>query len=49
MLIDFTDDELDIIFDSLDERRMSSDDEEELILIDTIYDKIWKQSKNDNS
>ena len=38
MLIDFTDDELDIIFDSLDERRMSSDDEEELILIDTIYD-----------
>ena len=49
MLIDFTDDELDIIFDSLDERRMSSDDEEELMLIDTIYDKIWKQSKNDNS
>ena len=49
MLIDFTDDELDIIFDSLDERRMSSDDDEELILIDTIYDKIWKQSKNDNS
>ena len=49
MLIDFTDDELDIIFDSLDERRMSSDDDEELVLIDTIYDKIWKQSKNDNS
>ena len=47
MINDFTDDELDLIFECLDERRISSDDEEEILLIETIMDKIWKASKND--
>jgi hypothetical protein len=49
MLIDFTEDELDLIFDCLDERRNCSDNDDELMVIDTIYDKVWKESKNDNS
>jgi hypothetical protein len=49
MIIDFTDEELDIIFECLDERRMCSDSEEELVLIDSIYNKVWQESKNGNS
>ena len=49
MIIDFTEDELDLIFECLDERRICSDNEDEIMVIDTIYDKVWKESKNDNS
>ena len=47
MIIDFTEDELDLIFECLDERRLCSDNEDEIMMIDTIYDKVWKESKND--
>jgi hypothetical protein len=49
MIIDFTDDELNIIYDALEEMRMSSDDEDILNMIENITDKIWKASKNGNS
>jgi hypothetical protein len=49
MAINFTDEELDIIFDCLDERRMSSDNEEEIRLIDSIYDKVFLEAENGNS
>ncbi len=49
MAINFTDEELDIIFDCLDERRMSSDNEEEIRLIDSIYKKIYEECENGNS
>ena len=49
MIIDFSDDELDLIFECLDERRMCSDSEEEINLVDSIYDKMYKVSINDNS
>lgn len=49
MIIDFTNEELDLIFDSLDEIRMSSDNEDEILLIENIFDKVWKASKNGNS
>jgi hypothetical protein len=49
MAINFTDEELDIIFDCLDERRMSSDNEEEILLIDSIYKKIYEECENGNS
>ena len=47
MIIDFTENELDLIFECLDERRICSDNEDEIMVIDTIYDKVWKESKND--
>ena len=47
MIIDFTEKELDLIFECLDERRLCSDNEDEIMVIDTIYDKVWKESKND--
>ena len=43
----FTDDEMDLIFDCLDERRACSDDDEEIELIEMIMDKIWNATKND--
>ena len=46
MIIDFNDDELDLIFECLDERRMCSDNEDEVNLIDDIYEKVWQESKN---
>jgi hypothetical protein len=46
MIIDFNDDELDLIFECLDERRMCSDNEDEINLIDDIYEKVWQESKN---
>jgi len=49
MIIDFTDEELDIIFECLDERRMCSDSEEEILLIHSIYDKVYQECKSDNS
>jgi hypothetical protein len=49
MIINFTDEELDIIFDCLDERRMSSDSESEILLIDSIYNKVFLETQNDNS
>lgn len=47
MIIDFTDEELDLIFECLDERRMCSDSEEEILLVDSIYEKMY-QSENVN-
>ena len=38
----FTDEEMDLIFECLDERRMCSDDEQELELIDVIFEKLMK-------
>ena len=50
MIIDFTDEELDLIFECLDERRMCSDNEEEILLVDSIYEKMYQvESVNDNS
>ena len=46
MIVDFNDDELDLIFECLDERRMCSDNEDEINLIDDIYEKVWQESKN---
>ena len=47
-MIDFTEQELEIIFDALDELRVVSEDEDEVILIESVFDKIWKASKNDS-
>ena len=50
MVIDFTDEELDLIFECLDERRMCSDSEEEILLVDSIYEKMYQsENVNDNS
>ena len=38
----FTDEEMDLIFECLDERRLCSDDEQELELIDVIFEKLMK-------
>ena len=38
----FTDEEMDLIFECLDERRLCSDDEQELELIDAIFEKLMK-------
>lgn len=45
MLIDFTDEELDLIYDALDEMRVSSDNDDEVYTIESIFDKILKASK----
>ena len=44
-MIDFTEQELEIIFDALDEKRLVTEDDDEALLIETIFDKIWKASK----
>lgn len=50
MIIDFSDEELDLIFECLDERRMCSDNEDEINLIDSIYEKMYQaEDVNDNS
>ena len=49
MIIDFTDKELDIIFECLDERRMCSDSEEEIVLIHSVFDKLYRECNNGNS
>jgi hypothetical protein len=45
-MIDFTEQELEIIFDALEEKRLVSEDDDEALLIETIFDKIWKASKS---
>ena len=45
-MIDFTEQELEIIFDALDEKRLVTEDDDEALLIETIFDKIWKASKS---
>jgi hypothetical protein len=42
MIIDFTDDELVLVFDALEELRISDPDEHTLDLIGSVFDKIWK-------
>lgn len=49
MIIDFTDDELNVIYDALDEMRISIEDEETIEMIHQIFDKILKASKNETS
>ncbi len=49
MIIDFNDEELDLIFECLDERRVCSDNEEEINLIDNLYKKVWEVCENGNS
>ena len=49
MIIDFTDEELDVIYDALEEMRISIDNEDTAMIIETITDKMWKAAKNDNS
>jgi hypothetical protein len=49
MTIDFTDDELDVIYDALEEMRISIEDDDTLLMIEEITDKMWKASKNGNS
>ena len=49
MIIDFTDEELDLICDALEEMRISTDNDKTIFLIEDIADKMWKASKNDNS
>jgi hypothetical protein len=49
MTIDFTDDELDVIYDALEEMRISIEDDNTLLMIEEITDKMWKASKNGNS
>ena len=44
-MIDFNEQELEIIFDALDEKRLVTEDDDEALLIETIFDKIWKASK----
>ena len=44
-MIDFTEQELEIIFDALEEKSLVSEDDDEALLIETIFDKIWKASK----
>lgn len=47
MMIDFTNEELDLIYDCLTDRNQNCDDEKESELIDEIFDKILKASKNE--
>lgn len=46
MIVDFTDDELDVIYDALDEMRISIEDEDKIEMIHEIFDKMWKATKN---
>ena len=48
MIIDFTDEELDVIYDALDEMRISTDDEKTVLVIGNITDKMFEASKNDS-
>jgi hypothetical protein len=50
MIIDFSDDELELIFECLDERRMCSDNKDEINLVDSIYEKMYQaEDVNGNS
>ena len=48
MIIDFTDEELDVIYDALNEMRVSIDDEKTVLVIGNITDKMFEASKNDS-
>jgi hypothetical protein len=48
MMIDFTDNELDVIYDALEEMRISIEDDDTLLMIKEITNKMWKVSKNDS-
>jgi len=48
MMIDFTDNELDVIYDALEEMRISIEDDDTLLMIKEITNKMWKASKNDS-
>jgi hypothetical protein len=43
MIIDFSNAELNLIFEILDDRRISSDDEDEINLINSIHEKMYQQ------
>ena len=49
MMIDFTNEELDIIYDALEEVRISIEDDDTIFMIESVFDKICKASKNDYS
>ena len=46
MIIDFTDEELDVIYDALDEMRISTDDEKTAIVIGNITNKMMEACEN---
>ena len=46
MIIDFTDEELDVIYDALDEMRISTDDEKTVIVIKNITNKMMEACEN---
>lgn len=46
MIIDFTDEELDVIYDALDEMRISTDDEKTVIVIGNITNKMMEACEN---
>ena len=46
MIIDFTDEELDVIYDALDEMRISTDDEKTVIVIGNITNKLMEACEN---
>ena len=46
MIIDFTDEELDVIYDALDEMRISTDDEKTVIVIGNITNKMMVACEN---
>jgi hypothetical protein len=48
MIIDFTDEELDVIYDALNEMRVSIDDEKTVLVIGNITDKMFEACKNDS-
>lgn len=48
MMIDFTDAELDLIYDALDAQRVISESEDDVNLIYSIFDKICERVNNDS-
>ena len=46
MIIDFTDEELDVIYDALDEMRISTDDEKTVTVIGNITNKMMEACEN---
>jgi hypothetical protein len=46
MIIDFTDEELDVIYAALDEMRISTDDEKTVIVIGNITNKMMEACEN---
>jgi hypothetical protein len=46
MIIDFTDEELDVIYDALNEMRISIDDEKTILVIGNITNKMMEACEN---